>query len=324
MGTPYLTLSAAGQSAFLRFRNTFDAAFVGGPDPGAGGVGMVDTPQDSVTADKYPIMLDSAGYKEISGGNFPQRKLDSVVVDLIPKSWGDGWSIAANKAGAPGRADLVGIDNQAQERAWNAKKLPDELIGALLNTNPLCWDGQNFFDTDHPVNFLDPAMGTYINTYAGAALTLVNLKIACGRMLLKKKPSGKYLGLVPTHLLVPPGLYLEAVELTADSQLAAIAAALAGGAVPGATTLQKLNLTVVPAPELVIPGDATTLTTWYLASRNRPSLSPWAVLCSMAPRLLDQGETSALYETKREVGVQADLDAAATLLFPQSLDRYQA
>jgi hypothetical protein len=208
--------------------------------------------------------------------------------------------------------------------AWNAKKLPDELIGSLLNTNPVCWDGQNFFDNDHPLNILDPAAGTYINTYTGAALTLANLKTAVGRMLLKRKPSGKYLGLRPTHLLVPPGLYLEAVELTADSQLAAIAAALLGSGVPGATTIQKMGLQVVEAPELVLPGDATTQTTWYLVARNRIALVPSVVICSMAPQILDQNEASALYETKREVGAQAELFAEAALLFPQSIDRYQA
>lgn len=51
-----------------------------------------------------------------------------------------------------------------------AARLPEELVWALLrdgfSTN--CWDGQFFFDTDHPVLLADGTTGTYANTDGGA------------------------------------------------------------------------------------------------------------------------------------------------------------
>jgi phage major head subunit gpT-like protein len=51
-----------------------------------------------------------------------------------------------------------------------AGRLPEELVWGLLKagfaTN--CWDGQFFFDTDHPVLLADGSMGTYANTDGGA------------------------------------------------------------------------------------------------------------------------------------------------------------
>lgn len=51
-----------------------------------------------------------------------------------------------------------------------AARLPEELVWGLLKagftTN--CWDGQFFFDTDHPVMLADGSMGTYANTDGGS------------------------------------------------------------------------------------------------------------------------------------------------------------
>ena len=51
-----------------------------------------------------------------------------------------------------------------------AARLPEELVWGLLKagfaTN--CWDGQYFFDTDHPVMLADGSMSTYANTDGGA------------------------------------------------------------------------------------------------------------------------------------------------------------
>lgn len=51
-----------------------------------------------------------------------------------------------------------------------AARLPEELVWGLLKagfaTN--CWDGQYFFDTDHPVMLADGSMSTYANTDGGS------------------------------------------------------------------------------------------------------------------------------------------------------------
>lgn len=51
-----------------------------------------------------------------------------------------------------------------------AARLPEELVWGLLKagfaTN--CWDGQFFFDTDHPITQADGSTGTYANTDGGS------------------------------------------------------------------------------------------------------------------------------------------------------------
>lgn len=51
-----------------------------------------------------------------------------------------------------------------------AARLPEELVWGLLKDGftTTCWDGQNFFDTDHPVIAADGTETTYANTDGGA------------------------------------------------------------------------------------------------------------------------------------------------------------
>lgn len=67
--------------------------------------------------------------------------------------------------------DVLGIYSDSfQLLGDGAARLPEELVWGLLKagftTN--CWDGQYFFDTDHPVMLADGTMGTYANTDGGA------------------------------------------------------------------------------------------------------------------------------------------------------------
>jgi phage major head subunit gpT-like protein len=55
--------------------------------------------------------------------------------------------------------------NQAELLGVQARKLPDDLIVALIKggETATCFDGQYFFDTDHPVHIETPALGTWSN-----------------------------------------------------------------------------------------------------------------------------------------------------------------
>lgn len=65
--------------------------------------------------------------------------------------------------------DQLGIYNpQFESLGVNAKKHPDKLVFALLaaGTTELCYDGQYFFDDDHPLG--DEAESTWSNITSGA------------------------------------------------------------------------------------------------------------------------------------------------------------
>jgi len=57
-----------------------------------------------------------------------------------------------------------------QTLGTNAAELPDELVFALLAAGftTTCYDGQYFFDTDHPVILADGSEGSVSNVQAGA------------------------------------------------------------------------------------------------------------------------------------------------------------
>lgn len=62
--------------------------------------------------------------------------------------------------------DMIGVYSGAfQLMGADAAMHPDKLIFELLRagTTSTCYDGQNFFDTDHPINIDSPSAGTVSN-----------------------------------------------------------------------------------------------------------------------------------------------------------------
>lgn len=67
--------------------------------------------------------------------------------------------------------DTLGVYNPLfQQLGWDASMHPDELVFALLvaGFSNLCYDGQYFFDTDHPLILADGTVSQYSNTGGGS------------------------------------------------------------------------------------------------------------------------------------------------------------
>lgn len=155
-----------------------------------------------------------------------------------------------------------------------ARKLDDDLlfnaavaapaagqVGGLLagGASTVCYDGQFFFDTDHPTD-LD-ATGTQSNLEAAAfALTGPNFATARARMMAYKGENGRPLGIMPNLLVVPPAL-----ENTAHG----IVTAIYGSS--GASNVQVGQAKVEVVPELAALSD----TTWYLFDTLSPGPKPF-------------------------------------------------
>lgn len=109
---------------------------------------------------------------------------------------------------------------QAQSAGKSAKEWADDLVLNAVNkgTTELCFDGQYFFDTDHPVG------DTTVSNKLSNALSISTLAAAMGSFgaastLMKgyKDEEGQPLGCKPSVLLVPPALEDTAnVLMTAD------------------------------------------------------------------------------------------------------------
>lgn len=111
--------------------------------------------------------------------------------------------------------DTLGIYGiQAQEAGYSAKQLPDEIDSELKNGAfaNRCYDGQYFYDTDHPVG--DGAGGTtsvsnkIVAVLSAANLAAVEASYGALRHAIMNftDDEGRKLGLVPNLLEVPPAL----------------------------------------------------------------------------------------------------------------------
>lgn len=126
--------------------------------------------------------------------------------------------------------DSLGIyAPMAQEAGFSARQLPDEIDADLKNGAfaNLCYDGQYFYDTDHPVT--DPATGApaSVSNKLTAALSNANLAAAqaslgAARLAIMKfkDDEGRPLNLMGDTLEVPPALEAMARLLCNEDKLA--------------------------------------------------------------------------------------------------------
>jgi phage major head subunit gpT-like protein len=102
-----------------------------------------------------------------------------------------------------------------QQMGFQAAMWPDDLVHAALiaGTTAEAFDGQYFFDSDHPKNLDDVAAGTQSNNFTSRALTGDNLQYVRAKMQELVGADGRTLGVTPTHLVVPPALEKTAREI---------------------------------------------------------------------------------------------------------------
>jgi len=110
--------------------------------------------------------------------------------------------------------DEIGIYNpMAQDAGFSAKQLPDEIVTELKDNAFVwkCYDGQNFYDTDHPVGKEDEQVSvsnklTVALSAASVAAADASFGLAETMMMEFTDDEGRPLNLVPDILEVPPAL----------------------------------------------------------------------------------------------------------------------
>lgn len=99
---------------------------------------------------------------------------------------------------------------QAQMLGQEARRFYDEQLATVIEANGLCYDGQNFFDTDHVTGDSGsqsnaPAAASGYDV-ASAANAITVLKLVEAAMAAFKGDKGKLFGAKVTHVMVPPAL----------------------------------------------------------------------------------------------------------------------
>lgn len=144
----------------------------------------------------------------------------------------------------------------------SAATYPDDLVAVLMKNGQanVGYDGQFFFDTDHPVNLDDSGAGTQSNFLTGTPLNPANFAAARAQMMSWVGADGKNLGAKPTVLAVPPLL-----ENTARVIVEAENISIAGGG--SQTNVYKGAAEVVVIPDLA---GGVADTEWYLLDAGKP------------------------------------------------------
>lgn len=111
--------------------------------------------------------------------------------------------------------DQLGIyAPMAQDAGFSAKQLPDEIVADLKNNAFVtpCYDGQYFYDTDHPVTNAAGVVSSVSNKGTAAldsstrATATASYGTARTAIMSMTDNEGRPLGLVPNILEVPPAL----------------------------------------------------------------------------------------------------------------------
>lgn len=184
-----------------------------------------------------------------------------------------------------------------------AVKLQDDLGVSLLQngTSGLAFDGQNFFDTDHPTD-IDNGTGTQSNNLTGTALTAANYQTARSTMMSYLGENGKPLMVRPNLLVVPPQLEKDALDIVKASTIAT-----------GGTNVQAGTAEVQVWEQLSNEG-----TTWYMFDTTSPGPKALIYQERQAPRMLsktDASEDKVFYNKEYVFGVDARVGAGYGMWF---------
>lgn len=153
--------------------------------------------------------------------------------------------------------DVMGIYKpQAEMAGYSAAQLPDELVYEVVSGGftKLCYDGQYFYDTDHPVGNASVSNKSTV-ALSRATLAAADASYGAARTAMKKfkDEEGRSLNITPNVLLVGPALETVARALLTAGKLAD------GSENPYQGTA-----------ELVVDGRIESDTEWHLLDTTKP------------------------------------------------------
>jgi phage major head subunit gpT-like protein len=152
------------------------------------------------------------------------KKLAAFKYSIVNEDWEATVEVLRNDI----EDDTVGIYGpQAQSAGQSAKQLPDEIVAELINgvfTN-VCFDGQYFCDTDHPVSDGSGGIISVSNklavdlSAASQAAAIASIGLAAEMQMSFKDDEGRPLNCIPDTLNVGPHLFAIANALYVNDNL---------------------------------------------------------------------------------------------------------
>jgi phage major head subunit gpT-like protein len=211
---------------------------------------------DSLTKkERINWLLDTARLERREAGSMTFEDVVAITTEFENEFAAAGLEITKEKLedlfnGIAGGEGMDIAAHWSRQMGILAAYFPQKMVATAIrkggDATSLTYDGQKFFDTDHPVNGVDADDGTFANDLTGAALggaaakidtsvtldaALDNLQRVFAYMAGIPMANGQEpRKLRPVGIMVPPALMARAQQLTNARLLAQAAASGGGGA----------------------------------------------------------------------------------------------
>ena len=203
MGVGGLIVNKANlEAVFLNLKTIFNKAFESAPSIWQQTTMLVPSGSSQNNYNwlsRFPKMRRWVGEKFI-------KQFEAFQYAIVNEDWEA--TVAVNRNDIDD--DNLGIyAPMAQEAGYSAKQLPDEIDAELKNGafTALCYDGQYFYDTDHPVAGSSVSnKSTVVLSAATAAAAAASYGAARTAIMTFKDEEGRPLNLIGDTLEVPPAL----------------------------------------------------------------------------------------------------------------------
>lgn len=326
-------LGRTARDRLVEFSDRFAKAFAGMPqDVWAREISLFYPTQAPKV--RFPLPISAAGYKEFKG-EIKYRRLGQREITLVPRVWQDGVNGLADEIES---ADFVGFDTESQTMAYNATIAPNEWVRDVLEFNSgvgplldLYRDQESntastipLFSNAHLFNVMDSTVGTFDNTGSNALLTgvggftVANVRKWATYFPTVKRPNGKFFGLQLTHVLCGADRYQEAVDFfKSDYIVRAIRNQANSDNVAAGSDQNVYKGVIVPilAPELTLANVVYPLA----LNQQGSGVLPIIYMSSETPETNILDRSSAMFEDKRMVGVNAFIKGSAGAALPHPI-----
>lgn len=236
-------------AVFINLKTTFNKAFEGAPSQWEKTAMLVpsgSSQNDYAWLSRFPKMRKWLGDKVM-------KALEAHQYSVVNDDWEATVWVDRNHV----EDDILGIYGpMAQEAGYSARTLADEIVADLKNNafTGVCYDGQYFYDTDHPVGSSTKSnKGTAALSAATTAAALASYGAARTAIMTFTDDESRPLGLIPNLLEVPPALETVGKLICENDKL----------------TDESPNPYKGTAVLLVNPW-LTSSTAWFLHVTNRP------------------------------------------------------
>lgn len=243
---------------------------------------QIATETPSITeANVYPFLSMIPGLREWIGPR-QVRNVAARGFTVVNKHWELTEAIDVDKF----NDDTYGFYAQLMPMvAQQVAEFKDRRLAAVIEANTACWDGQNFFDTAHPVDPDRSSLGTQSNKLVGSGYDisgnsgdpLVAYGAAKAAMALWKREDGQQLGVIPDTIMVHPNEEKYALQLA-----------------KAITTAQQINSNSGAGVSNVFAGSLNVLVNPYLTVTSG---KPWYLLCTK------RGIMPFLWQTRQEAQI---------------------